>query len=525
MKGLMILIAITLFTLTNSFSQEICNNGKDDDGDGLVDINDPLCQCHFNVTGNLLKNGSFESYNNCPSSYTYTTDAKIIDHWQYGTYTNFNEATFYHNLSCTNDSSLVMLYQPPALPLPEGKGFVAIRQSLSPGDNIQEKDIAKVYISQCLQQPLKAGKQYTLSFSAGRFKSNDDANFIHKEEPFTVAIFGQADCAAVPFGPENAKSNGCPLNFSGWELLGKVVVYSKGEWVQSKITFIAPFNVNVIEIGPDCTVPKPDINLTDGTTFLDYYVYYLDDLHLLPTQDFNFSYINGYITNSCELDTLLHAPVLEGAKAYQWYKNNYTITGATNAILSIEQSVSQDIYIVKIETADSCVVSEPFVAGKNSLSRLRIPADTFICTGDSLLLAPAIDGIIYTVDGAVNSSVEILKQGFYNISAIDMNGCSRPFSVSVAEQNCNIYLPNVFTPNGDGLNDVFRIPQAGVLRLKDFSIYDRWGNQVFYTTNGTAAWDGTFKGKESPAGTYIYNITGSISGNKKHFKGTIVLAR
>lgn len=169
MKGLLIFIAITLFALTNSFSQEICNNGIDDDGDGLVDINDPLCQCHFNVTGNLLMNGSFESHNNCPSTYTYTTDAKIIDNWQYGTYTNFNEASFYHNLTCSNDSSLVMLYQPPALPLPDGKGFVAIRQSLSPGDNIEEKDIAKVYISQCLQQPLKTGEQYTLSFSAGRF--------------------------------------------------------------------------------------------------------------------------------------------------------------------------------------------------------------------------------------------------------------------------------------------------------------------------------------------------------------------
>lgn len=525
MKGLIIFIAIILLALTNGFSQEICNNGEDDDGDGLADINDPLCKCHFNVTGNLLMNGSFETYDHCPSTYTYTTDAKIIDHWQYGTVTNYNEANFYHNLKCANDSSLVMLYQPPALPLPDGKGFVAIRQYFSPGDDVEEKDIAKVYISQCLQQPLKTGEQYTLSFSAGRFQSNDDADFVHKEEPFTIAIFGHADCNAVPFGPENAKSNGCPLNFAGWVLLGKAVVRNKGDWVQSKITFTAPLNVNAIEIGPDCSVPKPDIHLTDGTTFLDYYIYYLDDLHLLPTKEFNFSYISGHITNSCDIDTLLRAPVIPGAKIYQWYKNNYVIEGATDNTYRIGQNDKQDVYIVKIETTDSCIISEPFITGTNGISNLKIPADTFMCNGDSLLLIPPADGLIFNVNGVVTSSVNILKPGSYNITASDLNGCSKTFSVNVTEQNCTIYLPNVFTPNGDGLNDVFRIPQATVLRLKDFSIYDRWGNRVFHSTQNSAAWDGTYKGKACLPGTYIYNISGSISGIKKQYKGTIILER
>src|SRR5674476_296079 len=72
MKGFKyFLCLLLLMTSYCSSAQEICDNGKDDDGDGLVDLQDPDCQCHFNVPGNLLQNGSFESYNSCPTNYSY----------------------------------------------------------------------------------------------------------------------------------------------------------------------------------------------------------------------------------------------------------------------------------------------------------------------------------------------------------------------------------------------------------------------------------------------------------------------
>src|SRR5262249_301827 len=92
-------ILLSLFLLVYScIAQEICNNGIDDDNDGLVDLHDPDCQCHFTVSGNLLLNGSFEFYDHCPVTYTYDDDYKIASSWQYGSYTNFFEADFYHNL-------------------------------------------------------------------------------------------------------------------------------------------------------------------------------------------------------------------------------------------------------------------------------------------------------------------------------------------------------------------------------------------------------------------------------------------
>ncbi len=59
---------------------------------------------------------------------------------------------------------------------------------------------------------------------------------------------------------------------------------------------------------------------------------------------------------------------------------------------------------------------------------------------------------------ATCSVVKIFEAGIYNIEASDANGCDKTFTVNVHAQNCNIYIPNAFTPNRDGLNDVFRIP-------------------------------------------------------------------
>jgi len=259
-------------------AQEICNNGIDDDGDGLIDLQDPDCQCHFIVTDNLLLNGSFELYDHCPVVYTYNANYKIADFWQYGAY--YNEADYYHNLDCSYDSAQVMLHMPPKMPLPDGKGFISLLNSAYI-DPIPENQMQKTYVSQCLQAALKTGEQYTLIFYAGRFRSWD--NLTGKIFPFTVAIFGNVNCNAIPFGKPNVLGNGCPADYPGWVLLGKTVVESYGEWVQSKINFTAPDQINVIAIGPDCSILPPIADLTDSTTFLDYHIYYLDDLHLLPT--------------------------------------------------------------------------------------------------------------------------------------------------------------------------------------------------------------------------------------------------
>lgn len=153
-----ILVCIFITATNNSTAQEICNNGKDDDGNELIDLEDPACQCRFTVNGNLLQNASFESFDHCPVNFIYDEDYNIADQWQLGTYTNINEAYYYHNLQCIYDSSLFMSRMPPKLPLPNGNAFIGIQDIYSFIDSVKDNELTKSYIGQCLQSPLKKEK-------------------------------------------------------------------------------------------------------------------------------------------------------------------------------------------------------------------------------------------------------------------------------------------------------------------------------------------------------------------------------
>lgn len=88
-------------------------------------------------------------------------------------------------------------------------------------------------------------------------------------------------------------------------------------------------------------------------------------------------------------------------------------------------------------------------------------------------------------------------------------------------------MPGAFTPNGDGINDVFRVPPASETRLINFAVYDRWGNNVFATSNIGIGWDGNFKNRTQPAGTYVWEMEyyDLLSGKSEKAKGTVVLVR
>jgi len=505
-------------------TQEICNNGIDDDSDGLVDLRDPDCQCHFVVTDNLLRNGSFELYDHCPVNYTYISDSKIATYWQYGS--RMNEAEYYHNLTCSFDSLTIMLHMPPALPLPDGAGFVSILNSafINP---IPESDMPKGYVGQCLQAPLSAGESYTLSFYAGRFRSWD--NFIGKNFPFTVAVFGNADCNAVPFGDLSALGNGCPSNYPGWVLLGKKDVESAGKWVQSKISFTPSSPINVIEIGVDCSILPQIPDLADSTTFLDYHIYYLDDLHLLPTKDFPFQYIRAQAGTGCNGNGLpiLESPVIANA-TYQWYKDSVAINGATGPTYALGDMSGESYYNVLISTPGKCITTEPFLAS-SLLNKIVMPADTVLCDSNDLVLAPAIDGITYIVNGATAGNVTITRQGSYSITATDNFGCQRTFNVNVVGKkctDCDLYLPSAFTPNGDGLNDIFKATSYCNFSGFDLQIFNRWGEKVFESHNSNTGWDGTYLGSKMLSGIYVYLISYSTASHtSKTAKGTVALIR
>jgi gliding motility-associated-like protein len=90
----------------------------------------------------------------------------------------------------------------------------------------------------------------------------------------------------------------------------------------------------------------------------------------------------------------------------------------------------------------------------------------------------------------------------------------------------NIYVPRVFTPNGDGVNDVLKPILVGISSFHFFSVYNRWGNLIYTTEDPNQGWDGKFKGVAQPVETYLWVAEGiDTEGNKVVQKGMVSLVR
>jgi gliding motility-associated-like protein len=118
--------------------------------------------------------------------------------------------------------------------------------------------------------------------------------------------------------------------------------------------------------------------------------------------------------------------------------------------------------------------------------------------------------------------------GYFKVTQIVKNELNCIDSVSLTVYiypEYRLFIPDAFTPNGDGLNDVFKPSNIGIKEY-DFKIFDRWGEAI-YTSNGPEdGWDGNFRGNKSPQGAYVYllNVI-DIRGNSHRYNGKIVLVR
>ncbi|MBC8045578.1 MAG: gliding motility-associated C-terminal domain-containing protein [Fimbriimonadaceae bacterium] len=127
-----------------------------------------------------------------------------------------------------------------------------------------------------------------------------------------------------------------------------------------------------------------------------------------------------------------------------------------------------------------------------------------------------------------NPTHQYLQEGNYTVCLTVVNefGCSDSacFPIEVFAYSL-LDVPNAFSPNGDGYND-FYSPVLFSMVSFELSIYNRWGELVFYTTDPELEWDGTYNGKEQEMDTYVYIVNGEGDDGKKYFdKGNITLVR
>ncbi|MCW3124769.1 MAG: cell surface protein [Bacteroidetes bacterium] len=282
------------------------------------------------------------------------------------------------------------------------------------------------------------------------------------------------------------------------------------------------------------TVGDPIATPTDTTS---YYVtiYNIHQCHVDDSITINVQLPVQAVAESpydvCEGKTIkLHA---SGGFYYQWFPATYLSLATDSA--PVATPLTSIIYHVRVsndcfsDTADVVVTIRPLPivdAGTDTLIFRNTPA---ILSGTSNV------SYIYWYPGQyIESPFELttpatpLATTLYYLYAISDYGCVNRDSVLVTvDGHTVLLLPTAFSPNGDGVNDVFRIARyLNIESLQEFAVYDRWGEKVFSTEDITVGWNGNYHGHEAPLGVYIWSVKGrTYDGEDLVRSGNITLMR
>ncbi|MCB0564597.1 MAG: gliding motility-associated C-terminal domain-containing protein [Phaeodactylibacter sp.] len=510
-------------------NSEVCDNALDDDGDGLVDLNDPDCDCPQVAPISRIPNPSFEEQDCCPTNRSQMNCATT---WiQASTPTT----DYLHACGWLGWPDL-----PPPLPFPDGEACMGFRNGRPGGNNGGgPQPNWKEYAGACLTAPLRAGVAYRFEFHVG-------FTYRRNSPPTSIVFFGTADCNNLPFGNGNSDF-GCPTNGPGWKELGSVSISGANQWILKEINVIPEEDIYAIAIGPNC-IETP----LDMSTY-----YFFDKLVLAEEREFAFQITaQGH---PCSEDFGLSLPQND-TLLYQWYLNGVALLGETAPLL--ESVEKEGDYQVRILGPNSCRITSVYrhriPVGGNQIRKVICEGESYFFEGQDLLESGTYVDTLKTAnncDSIVRLELEVIGQatdtvfarifegeswplggraysapGQYNATLTSTYGCDS--LVLLILDTYQIYIPNAFSPNDDGRNDRFTIFTGPDIReVRQLQVFDRWGSLVFQSETlplnaAGSGWDGRVKGKEAPPGLYVYQATVvTIEGREYRLKGEVVLVR
>ena len=315
----------------------------------------------------------------------------------------------------------------------------------------------------------------TSQFPLSYYWNFDDLNFGTQESP--VHAFGAQKKYNVKLIATSV------IEACADTITREIAVYKSPNLKLDTLTklFCIPYNAqfNITNNDPSVAINKlywSHNNDLQESTFANY------KINTLGAQSFNFKV--DYANNLCQIDSLIILKALLPPVAKFSFSPDHPSVNTTVDFTEACESTTQWLWKIS----------------DNATSNLPNPSHDFFKNGDYLVTLYAsneglcIDSMTATVRVAAGEFVKL------------MSG---------------------FTPNGDGINDYAKILNAGNVTLVDFTIYNRWGQQVFKTDTIEKYWDGTFNGTLQNEGTYVYYITATdnVTGKEITQKGNITLIK
>ncbi len=254
------------------------------------------------------------------------------------------------------------------------------------------------------------------------------------------------------------------------------------------------------------------------------------EIEILNVNDIN---IHDYSWSSCDLDTVFLTVPLPGD--FLWSD------GSTDSILPV---LEQGMYSLTVQSACFTFMDSFQVSLDNEPLTVDLGSDLYVQLGDQVELsyssnADNINSVLWSTSPNINlqcfdcTSPIFLAQGngSAHLTITDTRGCTVSDEIQIfVDQSKQIFVPNAFTPNNDGINDYLRI-QGTHGKIVYFKVFDRWGNLVHQFKNlemkdPAAAWDGTYQGQTVSTGVYFWTAEIWFPDQKiQQFAGPVTLFR
>ncbi|MFT6983152.1 MAG: gliding motility-associated-like protein, partial [Crocinitomicaceae bacterium] len=224
---------------------------------------------------------------------------------------------------------------------------------------------------------------------------------------------------------------------------------------------------------------------------------------------------------------------------YVWTPDSVILAPSITNSVTVNPTTSQYIYITATSNT-GCIVNDSiqiYVGNIPTASVIATASETLVAEGSTVQLIGEPSGLSYiwspgqgviNVNGQITDAV-VDQTTIYTLTVTD-GICAKTDTVLITTFQfiCGdpyLYIPNAFSPNGDGENEILYVRGALVEEMV-FRIYDRWGEMVFESFDRTDGWDGTFRGKALDPDVYDYYLDVTcVGGDEAIVKGNITLLR